>query len=534
MEDLLSLDYELAYLDYKEGKLREAAELGEDVARQDPDHPKARQAAAVAMAADASLFNQAADERQRQAAKRRMLAVARLIAERWEGEPEAADAWLVLLQDAIADGRLEKAAACLEHIPHASPRRSEAESALGRAMWQAWVEAWRLPANERPPQGELDQLLDQARKRLAAGVEGAKRQAGGAAPPAVAASILDLARLELAAGRPEKAAAWLQEEKAASRQRREELAGDSLLVYVAAQRWQDAEAALGKIEPANPQDRQSTSRAIQAILRTGDELTQWLERLRRQGRTTEAAEVRASFGRFLWQATDRPQGNTFFSLAWAAEAYAALAAAATDAADDESPLAAEKPPEKAVECWRQAAEIYRRAFKRCDTEQKFAPHADAVAAMKIRWAGCLRRSGDRDAALKLLVGLLQGHPAMVDAQIEAAYTYQSWGAEKPNCLLLAIAGSRKHPEIWGWGEIARRLAGEAEFRGAFCEARYNLALCHCRLALAADAPQERAELLSRAEEDILTVARLCPDMGGKSWYDKYDALLTTIRKLRND
>ena len=192
MEDLLSLHYELAYIDYKEGKLREAAELGEDVARQDPDHPKARQAAAVAMAACAMLFNQADDDPKRQAAKRRMLAVARLIAERWEGEPEASDAWMVLLQDAIADGRLEKAAACLEHVPPASPRRSEAELALGRAMWQDWVEAWRLSAPERPSQGELDQLLDQARNQLMAGVEGAKRQAGKGVSPAVAASILDL------------------------------------------------------------------------------------------------------------------------------------------------------------------------------------------------------------------------------------------------------------------------------------------------------------------------------------------------------
>ena len=134
---------------------------------------------------------------------------------------------------------------------------------------------------------------------------------------------------------------------------------------------------------------------------------------------------------------------------------------------------------------------------------------------------------------EILVALLQEHPAMVDAQVEAAYTYQSWAAEKPNCLLLAIAGSRKYPEVWGWGEISRRLAGAAEFRDAFCEARYNLALCRCGLAWAARDPQERAELLARAEEDILTVARLRPDMGGKSWYDKYEALVRAIRNSRD-
>ena len=411
--------------------------------------------------------------------------------------------------------------------------------ALGRALWQDWVEAWRLSAPERPSQGELDRLLDQARKKLEAGVQGAKRQAGGAASPALAAAVLDLARLELAAGRPEKAAAWLDDaairstKVRASREWREELAGASMLVYIAAQRWQDAEAALRDMEPANPRDRQSAGRAIQAILRTADELTQWLQRLRRQERTAELADVRACFGRFLWQVTDRPQGNTFFSLAWAAEAYAALGAALADASGPGAgnPLTVERPSEKAVACWRQAAETYQRLFKLCEREKAFTPHPDAIAALKVRWAGCLRRSGDYEAGLKLLVETLREHPAMVDVQIEAAYTYQSWAAEKPNCFLLAIAGSRKYPEVWGWGEIARRVTGAAEFRDAFCEARYNLALCRGCLAQAARDPEARAELLARAEEDILTVARLRPDMGGKSWYDKYEARVESHSEL---
>ena len=333
MEDLLSLHYELAYLDYREGKLREAAELGEDVARQDPDHPKARQAAAVAMAAYASLFNQADDERQRQADKRRMLAVARLIAARWEGEPEAADAWTVLLQDAIADGRLEKAAACLAHIPPASAHRSDLELALGQAMWQAWVEAWRLSAPERPSQGELDQLLDQARKTLVAGVERAKRQAAGERrrpwphrswtwrgsnwPPD------DRRRPPLGCKTPhsdrrkstQKGTVPFSSDENGNRAQTngKELAGDSLLVYIAAQRWQDAEAALGDMEPADPQDRQSAGRAIHAILRTGDELTQWLQRLRRQERTAESADVRALF-RPLSLAGDGPAAREYLLL----------------------------------------------------------------------------------------------------------------------------------------------------------------------------------------------------------------------------
>ena len=64
---------------------------------------------------------------------------------------------------------------------------------------------------------------------------------------------------------------------------------------------------------------------------------------------------------------------------------------------------------------------------------------------------------------------------MVDAQIEAAYTYQSWGAEKPNFFLWRLPGAGNTPGL-GVGEIARRLAVAGEFGDAFCEARYNLAV----------------------------------------------------------
>ena len=34
--------------------------------------------------------------------------------------------------------------------------------------------------------------------------------------------------------------------------------------------------------------------------------------------------------------------------------------------------------------------------------------------------------------------MLKDHPQMVDAQVEAAYTYQSWGEERPEYLEMAI------------------------------------------------------------------------------------------------
>ena len=43
--------------------------------------------------------------------------------------------------------------------------------------------------------------------------------------------------------------------------------------------------------------------------------------------------------------------------------------------------------------------------------------------------------------------------------------------------------------------------------------------------------QEKTDMLQQAEQDILVVQRLQPDLGGKKWYDRYDALLRKIQEL---
>jgi len=51
---------------------------------------------------------------------------------------------------------------------------------------------------------------------------------------------------------------------------------------------------------------------------------------------------------------------------------------------------------------------------------------------------------------------------MVDAQVEAAYTYQSWGDEKPEYLEMAIQETAT-PRSWGWGALARRCSRRPDF-----------------------------------------------------------------------
>jgi hypothetical protein len=130
---------------------------------------------------------------------------------------------------------------------------------------------------------------------------------------------------------------------------------------------------------------------------------------------------------------------------------------------------------------------------------------------------------------------------MVDAQVEAAYTYQAMGDRgKPKYYEKAIQGGKNvktkdgsvFPLVWGWGKIARLISPMGRgplYEPIFHEARYNLALCRYKLALSQKSREQRKALAEQAERDILVIQRLYPEMGGEPWYDRYDALLKKIQ-----
>jgi hypothetical protein len=129
---------------------------------------------------------------------------------------------------------------------------------------------------------------------------------------------------------------------------------------------------------------------------------------------------------------------------------------------------------------------------------------------------------------------LKEHAMMVDAQVEAAYIYQAWGEERPECYEFAVQGSPSSREVWGWGELSRRVESAAKYQDVFFEARYNLALCRLRQAQAETDPLRRGRRLEAAERDLLDLQQLHPDLGGKSWQQKLSELLRQIRQSRSE
>ena len=528
-EEYDTVRYYLAYLRYAAGDLDEAAALGEATAQASSDSPAARQAARIGLAAREVLFRRANDE-SRPTAGERLQVLAERIIQRWGDRAEADDARGILLDLALGDGQLEKAEQYLQQIADASPRRGEAELSLGQALWQRAQHLLQISTLEHDHTAEAEKTIARtaalfsdgiARCRKAIGNGAAANETGAAASSALSAAMLALAQIHMTEGRPAEAIALLEDPSLA--------AADScdlaLLAYVATGQLDKAKVCLQTIQTSLPPagNADAARQMLQTCLSINRLLKQYLAGFRDRRQDDLVRKIVQQFDAFLASPVEGPAAGSFFFLAWRAEAYAGLA----EGLDVGSPAVL---PE-AEKQYRRAVAAFQEILDRAATKADFSPAAEVTVALRIELARCLRRLSDNPQALSQLLEVLKDHPQMVDAQVEAAYTYQSWGDEKPEYLEMAIQGGKRYQEVWGWGELARQVQSEARFRGVFHEARYNLALCRFRQAqIATDRPQ-RARLAEAAENDILATRRLFPDMGGAVWYDRYNELLKRIQRL---
>jgi len=544
-EEMNILRYYLSFLYFMEKKYYEAAVMGEFLARKYPSGVGARQGAKIAMAAYVTLFNEA-PENDRQFEDDRMTGIARYITETWEDQPEADEAWMMLINNALRNEELGKAAEYLQHISATSPRRSDAELMTGQKMWAAYLEASRKPEGQRPAQARLDAMVDAAQKTLEDGINRMReRVEGGEISYTLVASVLSMAQICIGSNQPEKAVKWLEDPKVGALTLvkaespitdrgnfRSETYKAALRAFVATKRLDDAEEVMKRLEDSITKggDADAQKKLTQIYISLGRELEDMLQRLRAEGKNEEAAAVSDGFVVFLDQISKRgAQGNTFASLNWVAETFVGLGAGF----DVGGTL-----PARAKEYYGKARDTYLTILKLVKDGKIEAPPG-AERSIQIRLARCRRRLGEFSDAQSLLLGILKESQMVIDAQIEAAYTYQAWGEETPGYYKYAIVGSKNHREIWGWGGLSQRVARLVDpdsergkkFSDIFHEARYNLALCRLRLAQNAKGT-EQSELLERAQKDITVVQRLYPDMGGPEWYEKYDELLRKIQKLR--
>ncbi|MCC9656965.1 hypothetical protein LOC70_14220 [Rhodopirellula sp. JC737] len=146
-----------------------------------------------------------------------------------------------------------------------------------------------------------------------------------------------------------------------------------------------------------------------------------------------------------------------------------------------------------------------------------------------------RMLGEYSKALNELESVLKQKAMMLDAQTEAALTYEQWAGQLDSkfagrAYKSALSGGRPGPDkkntIWGWGRISQLTQRNEQFREVFFDSRYHVALCRY---LQGKATQSDA-LIQQSLRDITSLIVLYPELGGPEQKKKFDALIRKIQK----
>ena len=538
--------YYLAYLYWATDELYEAAVMGEFLARKYPNAAGARPGAKIAMAAYAKLRSEIPQDGDRSFETDMMVRIAEHITQRWSGGPEAEEAWLMLIRTAIVDRDVKKAKEYLEKLPADSARRSEAQLLVGQALWTAYVRSSYLPEDERPAQAQLTAMIQEARGQLEGGIA-KMRKAEGELSYTLLSAALSLAQIYIETNEPKKAIAILEEPKIGPLAL--EVAGNpvtdrgnfrvetykaALRAYVADQQLDKAEKTMDALEKLMGAggDAEAGKKLTDIYISLGLELERQVKRLQKENNPAALQNVLNGFELFLTRISKRP-GNSFNSLHWVAETFYSLGSGLDPGTS--------QLPKNVRQYYEKARDTFQKILDEIEAGQLEAPEG-ADTRIKIRLARCLRRLREYQESMNLLLDILQRRNMMVNAQVEAAYTYQAWATapDKAGYYLKAIMGGaeakRKKDDatvrlVWGWGKLAKLVMRIPAHRNVFHEARYNLAFCRFEYARTLSSPSKKKEALLQAERDVLIIERLFPDMGGDEWFPKYNELYKKIQKL---
>ena len=537
------IQFRRAYLAWASGRSERAAVLAEDLARQVPQAEQSRGAAAIAAKAYRNLIVAAGREEDRRALADRLQNLVEYAVSQWPGQIEADEGWMLLIDTAAEDFDVPAVEAFLSRIAADSPRRGQAELRAGTALWAAHLRGTAAAEGQRPEQPVLDALAAAAGQRLRPGFFSVRSAValGERPSPVFWEGTLALAQYALRAGKADEAVALVDDPQygihrfaatdgpgAARAEFRIEACRTTLRAYVVAGQFEKAQQAAVELDAAltTSAGAQAAQTLLATHIRLGQEIGEMVKRLREGNQLDEMKSLASGFEVFVHRLASTQKTETFGSLCWIAETCFALGSG-MDSGD--GPLTPE-----ANRYYLEAASLYRQILTRCRKDAAFAPRAEACDDVAIRLAACLRAMKSYTESIAMLTEVLHHQEHRLDAQMEAARTYQQWGRNRAVCFEYAIRGAEEEHGrflIWGWGGIAARVEALPQHRAVFHEARYNLARCRLERALGQQA-SARAASLKLALRDIVRVYQSAPDLGGSPWKAKYEALFREIQQYQ--
>jgi hypothetical protein len=565
LDDVNVIRYLLCYLKFLDGQYMDAIVLGEFVAKRYPVAAGARPCAKICLASYLKLYSDPKNT-DKTFESERIVELADYIVKKWPNEPEAEEALNTLIPFMIKNGELDRAQAYLDKISKDSPHRGSAELKTGQALWGNYLKGSRElrqwdNGELQPPAGtdvakvgkDLEQMKVRAQKTLEDGV--ARMKQGAEITPTVATAALSLAQIYADINQPAKAVALLEDKKigpltllAAKSEAMakpglsEETYKTALRAYISslsAGAKVDSDAMVAKAQGIMQELKASvgsTPEGQKKLVATYVGLARDLQTQMENSSPEVKVGLGKGFEAFLDQVgKDATELNI---LNWVGETYRGMG---------ESFVVKGVLAPEGKYYYDKAMAMFQKILDKGKADPKFIT-PDMATQLRLQMAKTYRLSGEYKQAADLFETILKDKRMLLPVQVEAAHTYQEWGArmargsdadskkaaaDRYRDAIIGARPDKTNPDkiaqqkniIWGWGEIAKLTANNPKFEDQFHEARYNLALCRFRRAeYVGDAAKQKAEYM-QVKTDIAVTRGLYPELGGPKWQAQYEKLM---------
>lgn len=534
-EDLMSAQFYLCLFYWEEGRTYEAAILGSYLAREYPESNYAASAAKVALVAKEKLYREASQQQGDNEYEAEQLSeFAEYVARRWPESAEASAASNLLIQIALEQDRLADAEKMLERLPQSS--RASAELVLGSALWTQYLRE--VHASGGQVSEESLRIRHRAAEFLSSGYAGL--QAGASLSTREQTGVLYYLQLLLAEKDTERAIQVLENPghgPLAVIDRNEadvqpifklETLKAALRTYIsmAPPQRDKIREMMDNLEQAVGQGPKASEQLTGIYLNLGGQLQRQIAELTAQGKSDQSKQLASAFKELLGRITSRGDTKDWNIRAWIARTNLQLGEGLSD--------------EAAAPYLKQAQEMYEAMLEDARKDPNYAPRPSDILALRKQLGDCLRAQRKFHAALKQYQGILEAKPNRPDLQHSVALMLQQWGKHERKLDKLddAIRGTLPQSDnrnlVWGWLRLAktvdrakRRVADKpqllARYNDLYFEAWLNIAKSRLYAAQIAKGKEKQSYLRS-ASDNIESMKRIYPDLGGARWQRAFEQL----------
>lgn len=528
----------LAFLLFRAERFREAAVVGEFIARRYPSSDLSVSSGLTALGSWQLALRDAA-EPQTAGILQQLQDTAEYLVSRWPENPQIGGARELLVRVAIGRNDFDAASKFLKELPNDNGSKMELQRAMGRLMWNKAITL----KND----GDTDAaqtMRDQAAATLSSGLASLK---GDSFDGAALDAALLLARIQVMNNDSSAALATLESDVYGPLNRidnitppsdsfRGELYGLALQVLVSELTSDGADVdslmdrsktVMDGLQKAYEGQPDGDKKLVSTYFQLARDIREQLETAPpvKKQRLTDAFKV------FLDQLSS--QSDDAKTLHWAAQTLLGLGQGQMESGDAKATGQAET-------LVRSASNLLKRIETQATKEPAWLSGDQMLTQVRLELGTAARLVGDYKTALDSLTTVLSENQMLVDAQVEAALIYEQWAAViDPKYATVsygrAISGAKPDPKtrkniIWGWGAIAKRTMGNSQFDEVFFNARYHLALCRLLQGKKEADAIKAKKLFEQAASDIRAVFVRYPEMGGQASLRKFDLLTREIQK----